>query len=219
MAWTRLAGALGSRPRLLARSRELLVSLRKQLVPRQRLARELLIRGLVLLDVRHVLRAAERGERARGPLHRGKPGRQAEVLRRHRAREVTLTRADVRAQVRLTLVGKKDGGEQLNLLVPRLVDKVWKAFQAVEMCDHFECVALVDEELLALRAIEHLLRVLRHKRIEERVEAFVVSPLRTQDPPWSGKPMNKVRVNACWRKTYPISGPLACESQSERISG
>jgi hypothetical protein len=40
---------------------------------------------------------------------------------------------------------------------------------------------LVDQELLSLGRVEHLGRVLRDQRIEERVEPLVVPPLRSQD--------------------------------------
>lgn len=49
------------------------------------------------------------------------------------------------------------------------------------MGDDFESVALVDEKLLSLGTIEHFLGVFRHQRVEEGIEAFVVSPLCPKD--------------------------------------
>ena len=47
-----------------------------------------------------------------------------------------------------------------------------------QICDDLEGVPLVDQELLPLGGIVHLLRVLGHQRVEEGIE--LISPLA----PW-----------------------------------
>jgi len=47
------------------------------------------------------------------------------------------------------------------------------------VCDDLECITLVDEKLLAFCAVKHLLGIFGNKRVEERVEAFIVTPLRS----------------------------------------
>jgi hypothetical protein len=49
------------------------------------------------------------------------------------------------------------------------------------MRDNFEGVALVNEELLSLGAVVHLLCILGDKRVEKCVEAFIVPPLSTKN--------------------------------------
>jgi hypothetical protein len=44
------------------------------------------------------------------------------------------------------------------------------------MRNDFEGIALVDQKLLSFCAVEHLLRIFRHKGIEEGVETFIISP-------------------------------------------
>ena len=78
---------------------------------------------------------------------------------------------DVRAELGLALVGEEHRGEELDLLVAGLVDELGHAVEPVEVRDDLEGVALVDEELLPLRAVEHFLGVLGHKRIEEGIES------------------------------------------------
>lgn len=55
---------------------------------------------------------------------------------------------------------------------------------SVKVCDYLERVTLIDEELLAFATEIHLLRVLRHQRVKECVEPFVVTAFGTQNPAW-----------------------------------
>lgn len=41
---------------------------------------------------------------------------------------------------------------------------------------------LIDQESLSLGGVVHLLRVLRHQRVEERIESFVIPPLGSKNP-------------------------------------
>ena len=175
--------ALPSRSRLLARRSNVLVAFREQLVARRGLPREFLVCRLVLLDIGHVLCAAECSEGPCRPLHARRLRRHTEVLGRDRAGEVTFIRTDVAPEFRLALVGEQDGGEELDLLVAGLVDEAGKVVESFEVRDDLERVALVDEELLTLSTVEHLLGVFGNEGVEERVETLVVTSLRTQDAP------------------------------------
>ena len=60
--------------------------------------------------------------------------------------------------------------------------------QEVRILDHLEAVALVDQKLLSLVSIQHLMRISRDQRVEECVVLFVLLRdvsrlLRTQNTP------------------------------------
>jgi hypothetical protein len=71
--------------------------------------------------------------------------------------------------------------QQFNLFVSRPVHEVWQVLQFIKVCDNLESVALIDQELLPLRAVVHFLCIFRYKGIEEGVEALIISPFCTQD--------------------------------------
>ncbi len=67
------------------------------------------------------------------------------------------------------------------MLVSGFIDEFWQIVEAVEVSDHFECVTLVDEELLAFSTVEHFLSVFGDEGVEEGIEAFVVSTLGSKN--------------------------------------
>jgi hypothetical protein len=71
--------------------------------------------------------------------------------------------------------------EQRHALLLRRESQIGHFVDSVEVRDDFEGVALVDEESLALGGVEHLVRVFGDERVEESIEAFVVTPLGSQD--------------------------------------
>ena len=70
-----------------------------------------------------------------------------------------------------------------------------------EVGDDFEGVALVDEELLALGGVVHLLRVLAHQRVEERVE--LVRPLAARLPLGTHPSAAQLEAFLCGYGTHP----------------
>lgn len=136
----------------------------------------------VLLHIRHVLTPAQCRKRPRCPLCRGELHR-PEVLRCHRSRQITFHGPDIGAKIGIVVVRNQHRLQQLDLLVLCPVHQVRQVLQAIQVGDDFEGVALVYQELLALGAVEHLLGIFRHQGVEERVEALVISALRTQDAP------------------------------------
>jgi hypothetical protein len=71
----------------------------------------------------------------------------------------------------------------LNLLRLRLVHEVRHLLLSHELRNDAKRIALVDEELLSLRRVEHLGRVLADEAVEEGIEALVVAALGAQNAP------------------------------------
>ena len=105
-----------------------------------------------------MLPPAQRRQRPRRPLC-NRESRCPEVLRGHSARQVPFSPPDIRPEISLALVRKQDGRDQLYLLVLRLVHQIRQLVQSIQMRDHLERIPLVDQKLLSLRAVVHLLRV------------------------------------------------------------
>ena len=59
--------------------------------------------------------------------------------------------------------------------------KAGEILDSLEMGNDFERIALVYEEGLAFRGIEHLFCIFGNEGVEERIEAFVVSALCSED--------------------------------------
>ena len=75
--------------------------------------------------------------------------------------------------------------EELHLLGVRAVAEAVAAAALLDQIgDHLERVALIHQELLALRRVVHLARISRHQRVEVGVELARALPLlRPQDAP------------------------------------
>jgi len=147
------------------------------------LSTELLIDALVLLPVTQILPSTQMFERSNESLGRGHPiDHHTGLISCRSPLMSTVVEPHV---VILSLPGivtcVEDFFEERDLLRYGWKDQVRHRIEAMQLGDDFECVALVNEEALALGRVVHLLRVFRHKRVKERVEPFVVTSLGSED--------------------------------------
>jgi hypothetical protein len=128
-----------------------------------------------------MLRPTQCSERSSRPLRRWEFGR-PKVLRGDCSCEIPFHRTDVRSQVCFALVRQENRRDKLDLLVSRFVHQVWQFLQAVKVCDDFKCVPLVDQKLLPFGTVKHFLRILGYQRVEEGIEALIISTFCPKNP-------------------------------------